>query len=238
MATPTSTSYNSFRYGYSSITFSGDVVSGYHNISNNLRISMPRDTSSSAAQRGYFTMGSTRQDVLDVMGTPTAISYNTFSYRYSSITFSGEEVSGYHNISHNLLVNTLCNTSSPAALRGYFALGSTRQDVLDVMGTPSAISYNTFSYGYSSITFNGDEVSGYHNISNNLRVKIPCNTQSPAKQRGYFTVGSTMQDVLDVMGTPTSVSYNTYSYRYSTVTFSEGCVQRYHNTSNNLLIRD
>lgn len=61
----------------------------------------------------YFTIGSTKNKVLQVQGEPTSVSntgpYSTFSYGYSTVTFKNGLVDGYNNNSGNLKVKM--NTS-------------------------------------------------------------------------------------------------------------------------------
>lgn len=55
---------------------------------------------------------------------------------------------------------------------GYFTIGSSKDEVLAIQGTPSSVIGNSFLYGYSSVDFQGDRVSGYSNISKNLKVRL------------------------------------------------------------------
>jgi len=171
---PSSIIGSTFHYGYSSVHFRGDRVSGYSNISNNLKVRLlPGAEASGASSRGYFTTGSSKDDVLAVQGTPSSVIGSTFHYGYSSVHFRGDRVSGYSNISNNLRVRLLPDgDTSEASSRAYFTIGSTKEEVLAIQGTPSSVIGGTFHYGYSSVHFRGDRVSGYSNISNNLKVRV------------------------------------------------------------------
>ena len=68
--------------------------------------------------------------------------------------------------------------------------------------------------------------------------------QSPKAESspGYFTIGSTEEEVLDVMGDPTSLSdlgSNDKVYRYdgSSIDFRNGRVESYYNGGKNLKVR-
>src|SRR5262249_31525950 len=61
---------------------------------------------------------------------------------------------------------------SPRLHSGYFTIGSSKDDVLAIQGEPSSIIGSTLHYGYSSVHFRGNQVSGYSNISNNLKVRL------------------------------------------------------------------
>ena len=54
------------------------------------------------ATNGYFTVGSTKDEVLSVQGTPTKMTENEFSYNYSSVRFRNGRVESWDDISHIL----------------------------------------------------------------------------------------------------------------------------------------
>ncbi len=190
------------------------------------------------ASRDYFTRGSSQDEVLHAQGTPDAI--NTYSasrkevwsYGWSTVTFSlpdGLVVEWRDD--GNLKVELLPQNDAPPA-SGYFTRGSSQDEVLHVQGTPDAI--NTYSasrkevwsYGWSTVTFSlPDGLVVEWRDDGNLKVELlPQNDAPPAS--GYFTRGSSQDEVLHVQGTPDAI--NTYSasrkevwsYGWSTVTFS------------------
>ena len=116
---------------------------------------------------------------------------------------------------------------------GYFTIGSSEDEVLAVQGTPTGIAFNIWSYGFSSVTFENGRVKSFQNTSNNLKIRIP----SKSSNLGYFTIGSSEDEVLAVQGTPTGIAFNIWSYGFSSVTFENGRVKSFQNTSNNLKIR-
>ncbi|MBK9165366.1 MAG: DnaJ domain-containing protein [Acidobacteria bacterium] len=164
--TPDSIIGNTFSYGYSSVSFQNDRVSGWSNISKNLRVRM---ISYSPSSENYFTLGSTRADVVKIQGTPDSIIGNSYGYGYSSITFQGNSVVGWSNISKNLKVRMLSNSEMSL---NQFTIGSSKDDVIRVQGTPDSIIGNSFGYGYSTVHFRNDRVSKWSNISRNLRVVL------------------------------------------------------------------
>jgi hypothetical protein len=155
---------SSFSYGYSSISFQNNRVSGWSNISKNLRVRM---ISTSSRSENYFTLGSTKDDVVKVQGTPDSIIGNSYGYGYSSISFQGNNVVGWSNISKNLKVKLFSNSENSLS---QFTVGSSKDDVIKVQGTPDSIIGNTFGYGYSSVHFQNNRVTNWSNISGNLRV--------------------------------------------------------------------
>ncbi len=178
-----------------------------------------------ASQRGYFTVGSTKKEVLAVQGTPSGITGSTWSYGFSTVTFNSQgQVTWYHNAG-NLRIQIPHGTTSASS----FTVGSTKDEVLAVQGTPLGITGNTWSYGFSTVTFDSQgQVMWYHNAGN-LRIQIPHGNTSAL----FFTVGSTKDEVLAVQGTPSGITGNTWSYGFSTVTYdSEGRVASFHNAGN------
>jgi hypothetical protein len=122
-----------------------------------------------------------------VQGTPSGITKSDFidewSYGISSIEFEEGVVRSYHNISGNLTVIMLPVLSKSYPNENSFSIGSTKDEVLAVQGTPTAVQKSMFidewSYGISSVEFEHGRVKSYRNISNNLLVSLRENS------RGY-----------------------------------------------------
>ena len=67
--------------------------------------------------------------------------------------------------------------SSSSESVGYFTIGSTEDEVLNVMGDPTSISaYGSgskiFSYGYSQVQFENGRVKSYDNYGKNLKIRV------------------------------------------------------------------
>jgi len=115
----------------------------------------------------YFTLGSRKDAVRALQGPPTSVIGNRWRYENSMISFQGDSVVGYSNISNNLKVSLGSRTNST----GYIGVGSTKAEVLAVHGTPTSVIGNSWRYENSMISFDGDKLNGYANVSNNLRVR-------------------------------------------------------------------
>lgn len=104
------------------------------------------------------------------MGTSTLIIGNSWAYWYSSVELdSNDHVIGWNNINHNLKVSIGSKKKGATP----FTIGSSIQDVIDAMGTPTSIIGNSWGYEYSTIQFDlNGEVKGWSNIENNLKVTI------------------------------------------------------------------
>ena len=146
-------------------------------------------------------------------------------------------------------------TPPPEPARGdYFTRGSSQDDVLHAQGTPTEInSYQglgeeTWTYGrLSTVAFSlpGGRVTEWNNYDGALKVLL-LPTTGNSTTPGYFTRGSSQDDVLHAQGTPTEInSYQglgeeTWTYgRLSTVAFSlpDGLVTEWNNYDGNLKIQ-
>ena len=186
----------------------------------------------------YFTRGSSQDDVLHVQGTPTeihtydALGKETWYYDWSRVTFSlpDRRVTEWDN-EGNLKVRLLPKSGN-SETPGYFTRGSSQDDVLHVQGTLTeihtydALGKETWYYDWSRVTFSLPDrrVTEWDN-EGNLKVRLlpkSGNSETP----GYFTRGSSQDDVLHVQGTPTEIhTYDalgkeTWYYDWSKVTFS------------------
>ena len=180
---------------------------------------LPRTGNSSTP--GYFTRGSSQDDVLHVQGTPTEI--HTYSalgredwyYDRSKVSFSlpDRRVTEWDN-NGNLKVRLLPRTGN-SSTPGYFTRGSSQDDVLHVQGTPteihtySALGREDWYYDRSKVSFSLPDrrVTEWDN-NGNLKVRLLPRTGNSSTP-GYFTRGSSQDDVLHVQGTPTEI--HTYS---------------------------
>ena len=247
----------------SQVTFSlpEGRVTAWNNYDGNLKVHLLPKSGTSTTP-GYFTRGSSQDDVLHAQGTPTKInSYpglgeETWTYgRLSQVTFSLPDgrVTAWNNYDGNLKVRLLPK-SGTSTTPEYFTRGSSQDDVLHAQGTPTKInSYpglgeETWTYGrLSQVTFSlpDGRVTEWNNYDGNLKVRLlpkSGNSTTP----GYFTRGSSQDDVLHAQGTPTEInSYpglgeETWTYgRLSQVTFSlpDGRVTEWNNYDGNLKVR-
>jgi DnaJ domain len=120
--------------------------------------------------------------------------------------------------------------SAPKARKvySYITVGSTRNEVLDQLGTPTASTDNKLVYGRSELYFKDDSVIGWRidRASSPIRVKLwPESSVDPSLDS--FTVGSSMDDVLVVQGTPTAFSEDKFEYGGSEVYFQNRRVVRW-----------
>ena len=87
-------------------------------------------------RRDYFTVGSTKEEVLAVQGTPSEFTDSTFTYGYSRVHFRGDRVTTWEDRQTNPLRVKLLPTAG-IERKTYFTVGSTKDEVLAVQGTPT-----------------------------------------------------------------------------------------------------
>lgn len=164
MGPPSSVNYGMWSYKLSNVYFTNGKVTGWSNISNNLKVSIGTKKKDAPP----INLGSTEQQVIDAMGTPSSINYGMWGYNLSNVYFTNGKVSGWSNISNDLKI--FIGNKKPDAPP--FTFGSSKQDVINAMGTPSSINYGMWGYELSNVYFDANgKVSGWSNISNNLKVQ-------------------------------------------------------------------
>jgi cytoskeletal protein RodZ len=180
---------------------------------------------------GYLTLGSTKEEVLTIMGEPDNKSNFSYGYGFSEIYFDEDKISGWSLIDQELKVS-LGEKKEGAPP---FTLGSSKKQVIEAMGTPSSVNDHTFSYSFSTINFgtNG-KVTGWSEIDEQLNVELGVTIEG-AKP---FNIGSTVDEVIAIMGTPDSYSDNSLGYEYSSVLVQNGRVTGYSDISQNLIVTE
>ena len=157
---------------------------------------------------GVFTLESTKEQVIAVMGQPDSATVSRLKYGSSEVSFGYVgyrlKVTGWDNAGGNLqLVSYTPNGST-------FTLESSKQQVLQSMGNPEYATEYRFrygGYGSSEVTFDYlNNVVGWDNTDNNLQLV------SYTPNGSSCTIGSTKLQVLQSMGNP---EYATeYRFRY------------------------
>jgi hypothetical protein len=172
---------------------------------------------------GYFKVGSTRDAVLAVQGTPTEFGESFLKYGSSTVYLRDGKVTSW-DIRPDSPLNAVMLPSGPGHRQGYFTVGSTTDEVLAAQGTPTEFSESSWNYGSSTVYFQGGRVAGW-DISPGSPLKAEMLPSGPGPYRlGYFTVGSTTDEVLAAQGTPTEFSESSWKYGSSTVYFRDGRV--------------
>jgi hypothetical protein len=102
----------------------------------------------------YVTVGLTQDEVIAIEGTPTGVSNDKLVYQGSEIDFADGKVSGWKidPVSAPIRVK-LWPTGPVDPDLDSFGVGSSKNVVLVVQGTPTAFTEDTFRYGGSEVYF-------------------------------------------------------------------------------------
>jgi hypothetical protein len=126
-------------------------------------------TPSVAPGLGYITVGSTRDDVIRLEGQPESGSSSLFTYGSSHIYFEDGKVSGWDNRSPHLKVRLKPSVRNREST---FTIGSTKDTVLSVQGTPDSFSDSEFTYGISTVHFEDGRVTSWFDRDPPLKVRM------------------------------------------------------------------
>ena len=111
----------------------------------------------------FITVGMTKDEVIAVAGTPTAISDDKLDYGGSEFNLKDGAVTGWKiDAASSLRVKLWPGSASDRTLR-VFSVDSTKDDVLVVQGTPTLLSQDKFGYGASEVYFRNNRVVSWKN---------------------------------------------------------------------------
>lgn len=173
-------------YGKSLVEFNNGVVVKYEDIDKNLKVA-PETTPITSTQSGAYawTLGSSREDVFKIQGTPDRVTRydslrkETLYYSNSLVEITENLVTGYSNLDGTLYVIVVpIETEASGNTGDSWTIGSDRNDVFRVQGTPTQVSLDhslcreTLHYGDSTIDLKNGFVAGYDNLGRNLRVQV------------------------------------------------------------------
>jgi hypothetical protein len=110
----------------------------------------------------YITVGSTMEEVLAQQGPPTASSENKLVYGKSELYFKDGSVIGWRidPAASPIRVKLWPASAVDPGLASY-TVGSSKDVVLTVQGTPTAFTPDKFEYGKSEVYFRNNKVVGW-----------------------------------------------------------------------------
>jgi hypothetical protein len=172
-------------YGSSTIELNNSIVVGFEDVDRNLKTAKETMLTSSTTDPESWTLGSSKEDVFKVQGTPARVerydapSKEVLHYGNSTIQITDNRVTGYANLGSNLKVatNPLPRTEETESPNSW-SLGADRNDIFRVQGTPTEVSLDSslcreqLKYGDSMIDLQNGVVAEYDNISGNLNVLV------------------------------------------------------------------
>ncbi|NJL45120.1 MAG: hypothetical protein HC922_03905 [Leptolyngbyaceae cyanobacterium SM2_3_12] len=206
----------------------------------------------------YWTVGSDRDAVIAIQGTPTEVlQYDSscqqiLRYGNSVVELRNGYVKQYDNLGSNLRV--LGSEQMMLSTQGSsdtWTLGSSMEDVLRVQGTPTRTQkyasdqFVTLYYGDSSLRLENGHVVSYVNSDKKLKVStalLPIYQTSPAP--AFWSMGASRVEVLRVQPeTPSAVSRDdttceeVFYFNDSQVAFKQGIVVGYKDEGQTLRVR-
>jgi len=104
-------------------------------------------------QQGYITLGSTPDEVRAVQGIPTWATHRMWDYEGSRVYFKAGRVTGWEIWPASPLHVQLLPTTTIHPVPDFFTIGSTKDEVLAVQGTPTRVTERLWEYGASRIIF-------------------------------------------------------------------------------------
>jgi len=116
----------------------------------------------SPPRKDAFSLGSTEDDVMAVMGPPREIQENRWWYGSSYVDFRNSRVVNFYNSIHGEL-KVRIQAALPTSRPTYLAKGLTKDEVLNLQGTPTRLAGNRWYYGSSYVDFQEEHVSDYFN---------------------------------------------------------------------------
>lgn len=125
------------------------------------------------AERRYFTVGSSKDDVLRIQGTPDEITDSKWRYGTSYVFFAKGRVTRWDTSPLSpLKVKMFPADTSDSSPR--FAVRSSKDDVLFAQGPPNEFSEGRWKYGDSIVFFERGRVTRWEQSpKHTLRVKQP-----------------------------------------------------------------
>jgi outer membrane protein assembly factor BamE (lipoprotein component of BamABCDE complex) len=106
----------------------------------------------------YITVGSTKDEVLAQQGTPTASTDDKLVYGKSELYLKDGSVIGWRiDPTSPIRVKLWPSTAVDPSLASY-SIGSTKDVVLTVQGTPTAFTSDRYEYGKSIVNFRNNKV--------------------------------------------------------------------------------
>lgn len=229
-------------------------IQEYHN---NLKYARSRAENSLASDlrvENLWSIGSGRGIVLKIQGQPSrSLQYDSscrevLYFNRSKVELREGKVVDYENIDNNLIV--LDEDTSIEVKQhqdDHWTLGSQSQDVLKLQGTPTEfIQYESIHrtlifYNNSFIELEDGFVVGYNNLDQNLKVAMIPSMHIGGKS--FWSLDSSIEDVLAVQGTPDRVSRSrlpcrqSLHYGASVIELKNGRIIGYQNIDGSLKVR-
>ncbi|HEV2273929.1 MAG TPA: J domain-containing protein [Acidobacteriaceae bacterium] len=138
-----------------------------------LRAPETRVTRTTQPALPYVTAGLTPTEVLTVLGKPDSSLGEKMFYKGSEIDFRDGRVAGWRIDPRTSSIRVkLWPEAAPTPGLTAFNIGSTKNDVIAIQGTPTSLSDNEFGYGSSVVFFQNNLVVGWKEDPGSVRLKV------------------------------------------------------------------
>ena len=122
--------------------------------------------------RPYITAGLTRDEVEEIQGPPTESTDSKLVYDKSELYFVANHLTGWKiDPSTPLRVKLWPDSVVDPDLKS-FAVGSSKNEVLVVQGTPNLLSEDRFGYGGSEVFFKNNRVIGWRDDPTTVPLRV------------------------------------------------------------------
>ena len=118
----------------------------------------------------YFTIGSTRNEVVAVQGKPDAFTATALQYGSSIVVFKDDRVASW--LDGNPRLKARLPLDLLGAKVGYFTVGSRKDEVVAIQGQPDSSTPAAFRYGLSTVYFRNDRVEYWRDVDARLRARV------------------------------------------------------------------
>jgi hypothetical protein len=120
---------------------------------------LPGRLTQPVSPRAYVTVGSTHEAVRAIQGPPTWATDRIWEYGGSRLYFKAGRVTGWDIWPGSPLQVQLLPVVSINPVPAYFTVGSTKDEVLAVQGTPTRVTERLWEYGVSRVFFTDNRVT-------------------------------------------------------------------------------
>ena len=120
----------------------------------------------------YVTAGLTPMEVLSILGKPSSSVGDKMFYSGSEIDFQNGHVAGWKIARSAPIRVKLWPEAPPTPGISMFTVGSSKNDVIAVQGTPDLLSENEFGYGNSKVLFQNGRVVSWKEDPSSVRLKV------------------------------------------------------------------
>lgn len=136
-------------------------------------VRIPKASKATQPPLPYVTAGLTPTEVLTVLGKPDSSLGEKMFYKGSEIDFRNGRVAGWRIDPRTSAIRVkLWPEKAPTPGVTSFNIGSSKNDVIAIQGTPTLLSDNEFGYGSSVVFFRNDLVVGWKEDPGSVRLKV------------------------------------------------------------------